>query len=95
MTTVGLLYGIHGKKPDAVRHVPQVLVAGLGDCLDGPSRGDVSHDWRFLFREIDRGKGSGRGVAGAQTDGDPARNVCCLLGDRTEVTFVRTEMQLP
>jgi len=34
MTAVGLLHGIHGKKPDAIGHAPQVLVAGLKDCLD-------------------------------------------------------------
>jgi hypothetical protein len=40
MTAFGLLHGIHGKKPDAVGHVPKVLVARLGDCLGGRS---VSH----------------------------------------------------
>ena len=36
MAALGLLHGIHGKKPDAVGQVPQVLVAGLGDRLDRP-----------------------------------------------------------
>ena len=44
MAALGLLHGIHGKKPDAVGHVPQVLVAGLGNRLDGRSGRGVSHD---------------------------------------------------
>src|ERR1700726_1934286 len=75
MTALGLLHGIHGKKPDAVGHIPQVLVAGLGDCLDGRSGRGVSHDWRFLVRWIGWGKGSGGGFVGAQTGGDPTRKV--------------------
>jgi hypothetical protein len=34
MAALGLLHGIHGKKPNAVGHVPQVLVAGPGNRLD-------------------------------------------------------------
>ena len=52
MTALGLLHGIHGEKPDAVGHIPQVLVAGLRDCLDGRSGRGVSHDYRFLVRWI-------------------------------------------
>jgi hypothetical protein len=64
MAAFGLLHCVHGKKADAVCHVPQVLVARLGDRFDGRSGCSISHDCRFLFREIDRGKGSGRGFAG-------------------------------
>ena len=38
MAALGLLHGIHRKKADAVGHVPQMLVAGLGNRLDGRSR---------------------------------------------------------
>jgi hypothetical protein len=55
MTAFGLLHGVHGKKPYAVGHIPQVLVAGLGDRLDGRTGLGVSHDWSFLLRWIDRG----------------------------------------
>jgi hypothetical protein len=68
MTAFGLLHGIHGKKPDAIGHIPQVLIAGLGDRFDGLRGRGVSHDWSFLFQEIDRREGGlGRGFAGAQT----------------------------
>jgi hypothetical protein len=53
MAAIGLLYGIHGEKPDAVGHIPQVLVAGLWDRLDGRSGRGVGHDWGFLLRWID------------------------------------------
>ena len=67
MTAFGLLHGIYGKKPDAIGHIPQVLIAGLGDRFDGLRGRGVSHDWSFLFQKIDGGKGVGRGFAGAQT----------------------------
>jgi hypothetical protein len=54
VAAVGLLDGVHGEEPDAVGHIPQVLIAGLWDGLDG--RG-ISHDWRFLLCEIDRREG--------------------------------------
>jgi hypothetical protein len=44
MTAFGLLHGVHGKKPDAVGHVPQVLISGLGYRFDGRSGCGVSHD---------------------------------------------------
>ena len=56
MTAFGPLHRVHGKKPYAVGHIPQVLVAGLGNCLDGRNGRHISHDCRFLFREIDRGR---------------------------------------
>ena len=52
MAAVGVLHGVHGQRPDAVGQIPQMLVAGLGDRLDGRSGRDVSHDWRLLLREI-------------------------------------------
>ena len=76
MTTFGLLHGVHGKKPYAVGHVPQVLVAGLGNCLDGWIGRYVSHDWRLLFREIDQWDPSGTELAG---HGDPTRNVSTVV----------------
>src|SRR4030081_3709840 len=60
MTAVGLLHGIHGKKPDAVGHVPQVLVAGLGNCLDNGGWGGVSHNWKGA---VSRDSTEGRGLA--------------------------------
>jgi hypothetical protein len=67
MTAFGLLHGIHGKKPDAIGHIPQVLIAGLGDRFDGLQGRGVSHDWSFLFQEIDRGEGGWQRLRGAQT----------------------------
>jgi hypothetical protein len=52
MTAFGLLHGIHRKKPYAVGHIPQMLVAWLGNCLDGRSGRRISHDHRFLVRWI-------------------------------------------
>jgi hypothetical protein len=57
MTAFGLLHGIHGKKPDAIGHIPQMLIAGLGDRFDGLRGRGVSHDWSFLFQKIDRREG--------------------------------------
>jgi hypothetical protein len=44
MAALGLLHGIHGKKPDAVGHIPQVLVAGFGNRLDGGMGRSFSHN---------------------------------------------------
>jgi hypothetical protein len=64
MTAFGLLHGIHGKKPDAIGHIPQVLIAGLGDRFDGLRGRGVSHDWSFLFQKIDRRKGGWQRLRG-------------------------------
>jgi hypothetical protein len=72
---LGLLHGIHGKKPDAVGPIPQVLVAGYRNCLDGRSGGGVSHDWRFLFRD-QTGKEFSIGFAAIPIE------VFCYLGVR-------------
>src|SRR5258708_1448882 len=60
MTALGLLHGIHGKKPDAVGHIPQVLVARLGNRLDGRSGGRVSHDCGSCFARSTGGRGLSR-----------------------------------
>jgi hypothetical protein len=64
MTALGLLHGIHGKKPDAIGHIPQVLIAGLGDRFDGLRGRGVSHDWSFLFQKIDRSEGGWQTLRG-------------------------------
>jgi hypothetical protein len=43
MAAIGLFHGIHRKKPNAVGHIPKVLVPGLGNRLDSRSISDVSH----------------------------------------------------
>src|ERR1700688_5017849 len=72
MTAVGLLHGIHGKKPDAVGHIPQVLVAGLGNCLDGGGWGGVSHNWKV---PVSRDRPKEEVWRRFQTGDDPTRNV--------------------
>jgi hypothetical protein len=64
MTAFGLLHGIHGKEPNAIGHIPQVLIAGLEDRFDGLRGRGVSHDWNFLFQEIDRGEGGWQRLRG-------------------------------
>jgi hypothetical protein len=53
MAAVCLLHGVHGKKTDAIGHIPQVLIPRLGDCLAGRSGRCVRHDLRFLLRLTD------------------------------------------
>src|ERR1700722_20322467 len=54
MTALGLLHGVHGEKADAIGHIPQMLIAGFGNRLDGRVGGSFSHDCWFLLRWIDR-----------------------------------------
>jgi hypothetical protein len=68
MAAFGLLHGIHRKKPDAVGHIPQVLIAGFGDGLDDRSGRGISHDWRLLLDEIDLGRGYSSGFVSAKTE---------------------------
>jgi hypothetical protein len=75
MTAVGLLHGIHGKKPDAVGHVPQVLVAGLRDCLDDGGWGGVSHNWKVPVSRDRPKEEVWRSFAVTQTGDDLTRNV--------------------
>jgi hypothetical protein len=67
MTAFGLLHGIHGKKPDAIGHIPQMLIAGLGDRFDGLRGRGVSHEWSFLFQEIERRGGGWQRLRGSPT----------------------------
>src|SRR4051812_30809300 len=81
MAALGLLNGVHGEKPDAVGHITQVLVTGLGNRLDGRSGRDVSHDWRLLLREIDQGE------TVLQVSSAPNRMLHCDVTDRQLSTF--------